>query len=335
MFSVAKSSSPETLQAVGTVGDYQLTNHLLGYGGQGIVVECAKGGKSFACKLQSKPFHETVLEDQVMRELRYTHLLAYIETLQILDPSLTQRFSNIWRQQIPLQSMVVAEYLEGHVDLHVATHRANQVLGVTGPNGPIIMTEANALVIFYQAVKAVWYMHLRGYVHLDVKPQNIMVKPSVKYYDVRLIDFGSARKYSVSDGPASPFFASFEYMPNNNVYTVSNGQRGLLPCDLFKLDVFALGVTLFEVLYGGLPFEGINKPLVRFTDMPIEQFVAGHYVKATGALANPLTQYLLVQMLDFDEARRPYLTEDFVELVKEAMREAIAAQAQGAIAASI
>lgn len=87
---------------------------------------------------------------------------------------------------------------------------------------------------------AVQHVHSRGYLHLDLKPGN------AAYVDDRpiLFDFGTARRI---DGPQP------DHVVGTNPYIspeVCRGERAT-PAS----DVFGLGVTLYELLTGALPYE--------------------------------------------------------------------------------
>jgi serine/threonine-protein kinase len=96
-------------------------------------------------------------------------------------------------------------------------------------------------------IRGVHAAHERSVIHRDIKPENILctsgATPSVK-----LIDFGIAR---VATGGAAQFSAS-----GTPAYMAPEQVRGE-PCDR-RSDVWALGVTLYELLSGAPPFDGVD-----------------------------------------------------------------------------
>ncbi|MBI4348809.1 MAG: serine/threonine protein kinase [Elusimicrobia bacterium] len=98
-----------------------------------------------------------------------------------------------------------------------------------------------------QAAAALDYAHERRIIHRDLTPGNIMVADSGL---VKVMDFGLARQASVSTPGQSraESWGTPPYMaPEQELGSVSRGA-----------DVFALGVCLYEMLTGRLPFEGPN-----------------------------------------------------------------------------
>ncbi len=101
--------------------------------------------------------------------------------------------------------------------------------------------------IFDQTLDALTHVHARKFVHCDVKPGNIFVATDV--YDpalrlVKLIDFGVARDLSVaSPGDADKIMGDPFYMPPEQ--TVPGHWVD------HRADLYALGVTFFEMVTGG------------------------------------------------------------------------------------
>jgi serine/threonine protein kinase len=98
-------------------------------------------------------------------------------------------------------------------------------------------------------------VHAAGVIHRDVKPGNVLVTREVAH-QIRLFDFGVAR-FGTSAPEAVPakklthqgaILGTPEYM----------SQEALLsqPTADHRIDVYALGVTLYECLTGSVPFEG-------------------------------------------------------------------------------
>ena len=108
-------------------------------------------------------------------------------------------------------------------------------------------------LIFKQILEAVLHVHNKGVVHRDLKPENILVcfdpknPPSNDYsYLVKLTDFGLAHDVNISPIPRSGS------LPYTSPEIIRNKLSGIDPR---KIDVWALGVILFRLIEGRLPFD--------------------------------------------------------------------------------
>jgi serine/threonine protein kinase len=113
--------------------------------------------------------------------------------------------------------------------------------------GPLALSEVYQL--FTALVKAVAYIHRRGVVHRDLKPNNILLDKegnSDEVY-VRLIDFGIA---SIQGMEASPQLTSAGSEVGTVAYMAPERLSGIAaPSN----DIFSLGVILYQMLAGQLP----------------------------------------------------------------------------------
>jgi eukaryotic-like serine/threonine-protein kinase len=96
---------------------------------------------------------------------------------------------------------------------------------------------------------ALEYIHANGVVHRDLKPENIMVDAEDK---IRLIDFGIAG----SAGARRLTFANFSRNMGTPDYISPEQVRGKRGDA--RSDVYSLGVILYEMVTGKVPFSGPN-----------------------------------------------------------------------------
>jgi len=97
--------------------------------------------------------------------------------------------------------------------------------------------------------EALDYMHKHGVVHRDLKPENIMVDGEDR---IKIIDFGIAMKEDarrLTFANLSPTLGTPDYISPEQV----KGQRGDQ-----RSDIYSLGVMLYEMLTGQVPFSGPN-----------------------------------------------------------------------------
>jgi len=111
-----------------------------------------------------------------------------------------------------------------------------------------------ALEIAHQSLLALGFLHRKGIVHRDVAPDNIMLTRDEQGLPlVKLIDLGIAK---VAEGPIEAtatgvFLGKLKYASPEQYGALPKGQRldG-------RSDLYGLGIVLYELLTGVLPFEG-------------------------------------------------------------------------------
>ncbi len=104
----------------------------------------------------------------------------------------------------------------------------------------------DALPLIIQACAGLGYAHRAGLVHCDVKPQNLLVTPDQR---LKVTDFGIARALASihPDEQAELVWGSPQYFSPEQA---SGGAPS--PAS----DVYSLGVVMYEMLTGTLPFQG-------------------------------------------------------------------------------
>jgi len=110
-----------------------------------------------------------------------------------------------------------------------------------------------AVAITLRILDALQYIHSHGVVHRDLKPENIMVD---EHDNIKLIDFGIAanvKSRRLTFAKFSQTMGTPDYISPEQV----KGKRGDA-----RSDLFALGVMLYEMLTGKVPFSGANPFLI-------------------------------------------------------------------------
>jgi serine/threonine protein kinase len=106
------------------------------------------------------------------------------------------------------------------------------------------MSWQRALPIFRQILDSLEYAHSLGVLHRDIKPDNIMVSPRG---DVKVMDFGIAHVLgSVRQTREKSIVGTLEYVCPEQI-----AGKAISP----RSDIYSLGILLFELISGGLPFE--------------------------------------------------------------------------------
>lgn len=150
-----------------------------------------------------------------------------------------------------------------------------------------------------QLTSALSHAHRNGIIHRDVKPQNILMN---QYGNVKITDFGIARALSSTQlTKTNDVIGSVHYLSPEQA-------RGGTATK--KSDIYSLGIVLFELLTGRLPFSGesavsvalkhmqTETPYVRSFQPSVPQSLENVVLKAT--TKNPLHRYQSIDEMQQD-----------------------------------
>ena len=111
--------------------------------------------------------------------------------------------------------------------------------------------------IIYKCCKALEYAQYQGVIHRDIKPANILIRGDS---DIKISDFGAAmlenQQTTQVSGVGSPAYMSPEQIKE---LTLSH-----------QTDIYSLGVTMYRMLTGKLPFDAANNYSMIYQIMNIE-----------------------------------------------------------------
>ncbi len=180
-------------------------------------------------KVALKVLHEqyTRDEDYVERFRREARLVASLSHPNIV--TVIDRGEHEGRQ------FIVFEYVDGEN----LKHRIDR-------EGALQVREAAELAL--QIGRALQFAHENGLVHRDVKPQNILLNGDGR---AKVTDFGIARSLDVQRG-----MTQTGTVLGTSDYIAPEQAQGSHVDD--KTDVYSLGIVLFELLTGRVPFSGEN-----------------------------------------------------------------------------
>ncbi len=211
-----------------TVDERYIVEGLLGEGGMGVVYSAkhAKLGRRYALKvLRRELADDQEILSRFMTEARSASEIGNRHIVDVVDFGTLPDGSTYFAM----------EYLDGASLTKVIEQR---------PDARRIAT------IAAQACDGLGAAHDRGIVHRDLKPDNIYVTKSGGGDFVKILDFGIAKVSNAHDGQkltkAGAVFGTPHYM--------SPEQAAGMPVD-HRADIYALGVIMYEMAAGRLPFE--------------------------------------------------------------------------------
>ena len=121
-----------------------------------------------------------------------------------------------------------------------------------------------ALLIFYEACRALKFAHDRQVIHRDIKPGNILISSQG---EVKLADFGIATSSEeTEDGLTKDgtMLGTPAYIPPEQIENAKNVDR--------RADIYSIGIVLYEMLTGKTPYPG------SFTAETIRLIQRGKYI---------------------------------------------------------
>jgi hypothetical protein len=209
---------------------------------------------------------------------------------------MTLRHKNIIKllscEETPHHLVWVCELMEGG-DLH-------QYLVSRGPTAADArLADADAKMVFSQLVEGLSYAHMRRILHRDLKLENIFLRHKGSLVDIKIGDFGLADVY-VSTATQQTTFDGFgtPYILPPEVFDAT-WTRAIGP----EFDVWALGVCLYALLYGRVPFGGPTLHTRVSYAVTKQLIVAGHYV-VDDTEVGPHAHDLVAKMLCPSPAQR-------------------------------
>lgn len=226
------------------LGHYQLTREI-GRGGMGVVYEAVRADDQFRQKVAIKLLWPGLNNSEVVRRFRRERQilasLNHSNIARLLDGGTSEEG---W-------PFFVMEFITGEpITEYCHRHR---------------LSISERLRLFQEVCEAVQFAHQNLIIHRDLKPGNIFVTETG---EVKLLDFGIAKLLDPARQAATvqpttnalmmtPEYASPEQMRGANVTTAS--------------DVYSLGVVLYELLAGQLPYRFKDRSLPELVRVVCEQ----------------------------------------------------------------
>ncbi len=181
------------------------------------------------------------------------------------------------------ENYVVMEYVDGENLEHYA--EVDNLLPVS-----------TVAEIVYKCCKALEYAQLQGVIHRDIKPANILLRGQS---DIKISDFGAAvivsQQTTQVSGVGSPAYMSPEQI-----------KEQLLT---HQTDIYSLGVTMYKLLTGKLPFDASNNYSLIYQILNLESPPASTFRPETP----PELDAIVLRAMQKDLSRRYQMWDEFAQ----------------------
>ncbi|HEY4242165.1 MAG TPA: protein kinase [Kofleriaceae bacterium] len=137
-----------------------------------------------------------------------------------------------------------------------------------GPDLATLLSEApmpapRVVHLARQMLEGLYHAHEQGLIHRDFKPENVIVERDSHDRELpRIVDFGIAILREGGGGPSSHGRLTTNGLVLGTPHYMAPEQAVADPID-HRIDLFALGIVIYEMLSGKLPFDGTGAEVAR------------------------------------------------------------------------
>ena len=196
--------------------------------------------------------------------------------------------------------LFVYEYIEGH-DLKTFIKKSYD-----------LNRKVNMIALSLQIIEGIFYIHKLGIIHRDIKTTNILVD-IVHDNKIKIIDFGLSRVLGHVEFSLDPYgslcFKAPEILKS-------------IPYS-FKIDVWAIGVTLYYLVFKQLPFEKGSKNEIKKSILSEPIAFPINNLRFEGNKGNNFVINIIKDCLERDIDKRPSSEDLFYKQIDKAKREGV------------
>jgi non-specific serine/threonine protein kinase/serine/threonine-protein kinase len=233
----AQSGSVPLLDGDREVGPYKLLA-VLGDGGMGVVY-LAEQTRPVRRRVALKVLKLGMDTEQVVArfesERQALAVMDHPNIARVLDTGVTERGRPYFAMEVVRGTTITA---------YADTHRLDTV---------------ERLRLFIDVCHAVQHAHHKGVIHRDLKPTNVMVAAGENGPVVKIIDFGIAKAVGVGLTEHTLVTRVGQMIGTPEYMSPEQAEMSGLDVDT-RTDIYSLGVLLYELIVGALPFDLSAKP---------------------------------------------------------------------------
>ena len=233
-YDIVKEFVQKIKKSIGYVkfSDYYEMKQVIGKGKFGVVNLGIhkKTGQQVAIKIMNKENIKTLEDKELVRiEIGILKLCHHPNIVRLLDHLENNDYI-----------FIVMEYIEGGTLRQYFKKRKFN------------FSERQASNIMSQIVSGIKYLHQYGIVHRDLKPDNIMITQQNDFGIIKIMDFGLSKIVSPKEKMVDGYGSLSYVAPEVLLRTPYNKE----------VDIWSMGVILFYMLSGHLPFRGSKEDVV-------------------------------------------------------------------------
>jgi serine/threonine protein kinase len=195
-----------------------------------------KFGKVFLGSYNSQPIVIKKLKFEKLEETTVDDTVTQLKNLKQISEQCPEvpKFFGIWKGKKGKYYNLIFEYVQGEALRHVMKKLSTE----------------EKISIIYQVAETLQFLHSKQLAHRDIKPENIIITTGQK---VKMVDFGTAL---LAKTPGTMVFTKSVVTTH---YTAPDIFEEDSEVDDRRVDVWALGVLLTEVLSSVVPYSHITK----------------------------------------------------------------------------
>ncbi len=212
--------------------DYYELKEVIGKGKFGVVNRGIhkKTQQQVAVKIINKDNIKTIEDKELVRiEIGILKLCHHPNVVRLLDHLENEDYI-----------FIVTEYIEGGT------------LGQYFKKKNFNFSERQASSIISQIAQGIKYLHKYGIVHRDLKPDNIMITQQNEFGVVKIMDFGLSKIVSTQEKMVDGYGTLSYVAPEVLLRTPYNKE----------VDIWSMGIILYYMLCGHLPFKGSKEVII-------------------------------------------------------------------------